>query len=800
MEMRKMNCDRIARFFLIVIVGVCVIPGNVAAQTSANTQKLLKQYCFQCHNTADAEGGVQLEQFEADDAELFEQIYEQVSSKQMPPGDETQPTDEERKQLADHFLNLAKNSSVPETAGLRRLNKREYRNTIQDLLGLDEGVFDPAKFIFEDEVEGFDTEAEALTTSNELLLEYLQAANYSLQQALFSLAPKPPKPDVINVDTRKMTGATGRFESRSKKAYVFRIGRKKIHDRTPNRTIKRPGRYRITVTASAIDKDRYPVPFAPANEPPILAIGATSSDRSSTSEVDRFDKTFPLKYDKEQTFQVERRIDKGFHPYLTFVNGPIKPMVQIRAGLRKKTLTKKDTAGPFVGPGIRVTQFKIEGPFYDVWPPKSVRTTLGRDSIPDFNDSKARLFVLGRFAKRAFRRRVAREEMKLWEKYLDARHGENSDWGEAIIETMTAMLASPDFLYLREDEGKLNPYQLASRLSYFFWSTMPDEELFSLATSGKLTEPGVLKKQIMRLFEDERSQRFSDSFVNQWLSLKTLGTMPPDSKRFRFYNGDLESAMLAETRQFFGHVLQENRSVREFIDSDYTFLNKRLADLYNIPFNERGKNGGGKSNEGDKEKLVLSKLPRNSGRGGILGQASMLTLTSNGVETSPVERGVWVLEHFLGNPPPPPPKEVPALVPDQNGAESVRQLLEKHRSDSACMTCHRQIDPLGFALEAYDPVGRLRTKYSKRQKVSTNGRYNGQAFDDLGGLKKILAKDLRPFARNLIVRIAEYAKGRKLVAADYGTVESILDSTEKKNFRLRDIVFQIAFSDLMTHR
>ncbi len=797
MKLQKMNYARVAKLLLLFIVGMLAATSDVRAQDTVKTQKLLKKYCFQCHNASEAEGDVRLDQFAADDFDLSERIYQQISSKQMPPGDESQPTAKERKQLAGYFLNLAKKSSVPETAALRRLNKREYRNTVRDLLGLDDGIFDPAKFIYKDEVEGFDTEAESLVTSNELLLEYLKAADFSLQQALFTLTPKQPKPDVINVDTRKMTGAAGRFITRGRDAFVFRIGQSKIHAAGPSRLIDRPGRYRITVTASAIDKDRYPIPFAPGDKAPILGIGTMSGDRLAASETDPHKETFTLKYDKEQTFQVERQIDKGFHPYLSFVNGAKKPIVLIRAGLRRKKLTKKDAAGPYVGPGIRVTQFKIEGPFYDVWPPKSVQTTLDSSSIPDFNNAKARLYLLGRFAKRAFRRNVSREEMDLWVKYLKTRRAASGNWKNAVIETMTAMMASPDFLYLREDEGELDAFQLANRLSYFYWSTMPDKQLFSLAESGKLTDPEVLKQQVERMIGDKRSERFSDSFVDQWLALDTLGTMPPDKKLFKEYSGALESAMRSETRQFFRHVFQENRSVEDFIDSDYTFLNSKLAGLYQVPFKDRGKADKGMDS---KSQLVFTKLPRSSRRGGILGHASILTLTSNGVETSPVERGVWVLEHFMGTPPPSPPEEVPALVPDQNGAQSVRQLLEKHRSDTACMTCHRRIDPIGFALESYDPIGRFRAKYSKRQKVSTEGRFNGQKFDNVTGLKQILSKDVRPFARNLIVRIAEYAKGRKLVAADYPTVEAILTATEKKNFRLKDIVYQIATSDLMTRK
>ena len=246
--------------------------------------------------------------------------------------------------------------------------------------------------------------------------------------------------------------------------------------------------------------------------------------------------------------------------------------------------------------------------------------------------------------------------------------------------------------------------------------------------------------------------------------------------------------MLEETRRFFRHVLHENRSVRDFIDSDYSFINRGLANLYGVPYPGTG------------NQFVQVTFPAKAKRGGLLGHGSILTLTANGVETSPVERGVWVLADFLGTPPPPPPKEVPAITPDLNGAETVRDLLEKHRSDKACMECHRRMDPLGFALEAYDPIGRLRTRYSKTQSVSTRGNYLGQSFADVGELKEILADDIRPFARNLIVRIAEYAKGRTLIAADYATVEAILASTEANDFKLKDILYGVALSDLMTNR
>ena len=792
MKPRRINTVSDVRFVPYVVVYLIVGVSALHAQDTTSTRPLLNKYCVRCHSNNDQQGDVRLDQLPQDDYDLFGRIYEQLSSHQMPPDDGQQPSSEERKRMAEVFLNLTKHSRVPNTAGLRRLNKREYSNTVRDLLGLRDGIFDPGKFIYKDKVsEGFDTEAQSLVTSSESVLEYLQSAQLSLRQALFTLQPQRPDSTVVRVNMSKMTGASRRYESKSPKAYVFRVGNAKI--RAGNLPpLNMPGRYRITVTASAIDKNHYLVPFVPVNAPPILAIGSAPRHRSSVAEFDRLEERFPLKYGEEQTFQVERWMDRGFYTYLRFANGSSKPITQIRANLRRRKITKADANGPFRGPGIRVTQFKIEGPYFDQWPPESVCTTIGSSTIPDLGDSTARLYLLGRFATRTFRRRVTREEMDLWFKYLDTRYAAKRDWREALIETMTAMMASPDFLYLPENEGVLNAFQLANRLSYFLWSTMPDAELFSLAKTGKLTDPQILQQQVVRMIQDPRSNQFSNSFANQWLALDTLGTMPPDSKLFRFYNQSLEAAMLQETRQYFQYVVQENRSVRDFVNSDYSFLNRRLAELYRVPFESDNQSVDGK--------LVLTKLPSGSRRGGILSHGSVLTLTSNGVETSPVTRGVWVLAHFMGTPPPPPPKEVPALVPDLNGAQTVRQMLEKHRSDVACMKCHQRMDPLGFALEAYDPVGRFRTKYSKRQKVSTKGRFMGQDFDDIDGLKQILVRDLRPFARNLIVRIAEYAKGRKLVASDYPTVETILTAAEKQDFKLKFILYQVAISELTTRK
>lgn len=765
----------------------------VAADDLATHQSFFTKYCVQCHGANKQKADLRFDNIAAVDATIWQDVYEQLASQAMPPDNKPQPTSTERRSVLSYVLELARKTSPVTSTGFRRLNKREYGHTVRDLLGLRQGTFDPGEYIYDDEVdEGFDTAAESLVISNELLLEYMEAAEKSLRQAMFSANRKRPTPRVIEVNLQKMTGTSRRYINNHRDYAITRSGGKaQLYDGQPSRTMTTPGRYTITVTASGVDRDRYPVRFTPAKGPLIMGFGIEQNSRASVSTTGVRLKTLELKDNVEQTFTFDTWIDKGHFPYFSFVNGSSKPITQVRSNIRRRKLKPSAMHEPYVGPGIKISQLTIEGPFHDEWPPESIRTTYDAKEMPDLAHADDRAQLVLRFARRTFRRSVEAEEVSPYLNFLDAQYATNRDWHESIIKTFAAMMASVDFLYIREEPGELASYQLANRLSYFFWSTMPDDELFALAQSGELTKPSVLGRQVSRLLGDPRSERFSHSFADQWLSLDKLGSMPPDAKgEFReYYRQNLERAMLGETHRFFRHVLHENRSVRDFIDSDYSFVNKGLADLYRVPF--EGKHAA------DFQRVSF---PSNAKRGGLLGHGSILTLSANGVETSPIERGVWVLANLLGTPPPPPPKEVPALTPDLNGAVTVREMLEKHRSDPACMKCHRRMDPLGFALEAYDPIGRLRTKYSRQQPVSTHGNYLGKEFADVVELKRILSSDIRPFARNLIIRIAEYAKGRKLVAADYATVQQLVDESAMSGFKFNDMVQNIATSDLMTNR
>ena len=795
------------RFYYHQFIPVLVTFTLAHAEDYQSIQPFFESHCIQCHGEEKQKGKVRLDDISGIDAGLWKDVFEVLASEEMPPDDEPQPSEIERQKVLDFVLAYAQSDVGAGTTGFRRLNKREYGNTVRDLLGLGNGVYDPGDSIYEDEVgKSFDTEAEALVISNELLLEYLEAAKTSLRLALFSPETQQPESRVIDVATQRMKGGSGRYVTFNAEHAILRVGgNAKIFDGGADKVMKSPGRYKITVTASSVDRDYYPVRFQPEEGPLELGIGVIAEKEESVTSGGSLLQTFELEEGGEQTFAFETWIDKDHYPYLAFLNASGKPITQIRSNIRQRKLPAS-AMSEYRGPGIRITQYRIEGPFNDDWPPKAYQVTYDLATIPDLENPSERADTVMRFAKRAFRRSVSQDEIAAYLEYWDEQYETTNDWHESTIRTFAAMMASLDFLYLTSDtipsqegsvgeptgsgEGaRLDTYSLANRLSYLFWSTMPDRELFELAESRDILKPEVLAEQVERLLSDPRSLRFSHSFADQWLSLDILGTMPPDGKgEFReYYRDNLEASMREETRQFFHHIRQENLSVRDFLDSDYAFLNEGLAKLYDVP------------HEGS-EQVVKVSLPEGSIRGGLLGQGGILALTSNGVETSPIVRGHWILDELLGTPPPPAPKEVPALVPDLNGVDTVRELLERHRSDASCVECHRQMDPLGMALEAFDPIGRFRTDYSETQEVTTHGTYLGRDFKDVRDLKEILLTQLRPFSRNLTIKLAEYGKGRKLGLSDFAEIEKIVEESATNDYRLRDLLIRVATSELMTKR
>ncbi|MEC9091356.1 MAG: DUF1592 domain-containing protein [Planctomycetota bacterium] len=362
---------------------------------------------------------------------------------------------------------------------------------------------------------------------------------------------------------------------------------------------------------------------------------------------------------------------------------------------------------------------------------------------------------------------------------------------QALRVAYTAILCSPDFLYLQEKSGPLDGYQIASRLSYFLWSSMPDDQLFDLARSGKLTDPAEIQKQVQRMLADPRSSAFAHHFTERWLRLDKLAESPPElNGPFRIYwDRRMEPQIVAQTVAYFSDILRRNAPITEFIDSDYTFLNESIADVFY----------GRKDIRGDSLQKVTLNDPR---RGGILVQPSVMTATANGVDTSPVVRGVWILENVLGITPPSPPPDVEPLAPDLRNAKTIRDQLAVHREQESCNRCHRKIDPLGFAFENFDPIGRWRERYPRGGKpVDPSATLaNGQAIPNIVDFKKMMLSRESEVVRGLTQKLLSYASGRLLEPSDRGEVQRIVDAMDKRGNRLRDLVELVTQSKIFLNK
>jgi hypothetical protein len=416
--------------------------------------------------------------------------------------------------------------------------------------------------------------------------------------------------------------------------------------------------------------------------------------------------------------------------------------------------------------------------------------------------------LLRGFIKRAYRRPVEEPEVQLFLGLFKNKYEQGSGFGKSMLAAYTAVLSSPGFLFFNESPGRLNDYALASRLSYFLWNSEPDETLRALAERGELHRPEVLRAQTERLLNDKNSRRFVEAFTDYWLDLRKIDDTSPSSTLYNDYELDdpLKLAAVEETQLFVEELLRADLPARNIVDSDFTFLNERLAELYGVP--------GVKGAE-----LRRVKLPKDSLRGGLMTQASVLKVTANGTTTSPVLRGHWITERILGIETPPPPPKTPTIEPDIRGATTIRQQLEKHRADPTCASCHTRMDPPGFALESFDVMGGWRDRYRATKEGATNapgygmdgqrfGFYyalpvdcagalpDGQSFRDVRELKRELLEDPTPIARNLVRQLAVYATGAPVRFSDREAIEKILEHTKGKDYGVRSIVRELVQSEL----
>jgi hypothetical protein len=404
--------------------------------------------------------------------------------------------------------------------------------------------------------------------------------------------------------------------------------------------------------------------------------------------------------------------------------------------------------------------------------------------------------VLKSFMRRAFRRNVTADDVAPFVAIVEAKLANGYTFEPAIRAALKGVLIAPDFLFLRERPGRLDDFALACRLSCFLWSTMPDDELLALAERGTLSDPDTLRRQVERMLRHEKAAAFTENFVGQWLGLREIDATEPSHLLYWDFDDMLKASMIRETELFFKEVLDNDLSLTNFVSSDFTMLNGRLAKHYGIP----GVDGW------EFRKVTL---PPGSHRGGVLTMASVLKVTANGTTTSPVLRGAWVLDRILGTPPPRPPADVPAVEPDTRGTTTIREQLTRHRQSATCAACHARIDPPGFALENFDVLGGWRDNYRSSgngQAVVIDGRRmpylkgpkveagdvtpDGQRFRDIDEFKQLLLKDKDQLARALTVKLLTYATGGAASTADKPEVEAIVEKVRDKNYGFRTLVHE----------
>lgn len=760
----------------------------------------VKQHCVSCHNPQKPKADLNLAAF-TDAASVlksrkkWQQVIETVKAGEMPPPEKPRPTvadiDAFVATVEGIFDHADRNTKPdPGRVTMRRLNRAEYNRTIRDLIGVD---FNPADDFPSDDVgHGFDNIGDVLTLSPVLMERYLGAAENVLDRAIFTTLPKP----VSRYQSAQYTEPASakvpmkdKFRAITVKGDGVQTG--PVH--TPF-NVPADGEYLIRTQVYAETTGKEPVKIAilvmcDKDAPGI----ATDKDIETLVGPAAGLKPFVIL----KTLDVSARDPKKSHYF--------EVKVPANLGLRRVAVALVKPPKDEPDPTLYVHHLGLEGPF-DTRPASQRRLLKCDPSKPQAEQTRE---VMGRFASKAYRRPATTEEVERLAKIVDSAIARGEKWEAACQLGFTAALVSPKFLFRVElddrpdspDAHPIDEFHLASRLSYFLWSSMPDDELFELAEKKQLS--ANLPVQVKRMLKDPKATALVENFVMQWLQLQPLSKVQPDTKRFPSFNEQLRIAMKKETELFFGELVREDRSVLDILDADFTYLNRRLAQHYGIQ-DTAGNTAATKPRKPNGKPFPEEGFVRvplaGTGRGGLLMQASVLTVTSNPTRTSPVKRGKWVLEQLLGTPPPSPPPDVPELEKDGKplSAGTLRQRMEEHRKNVACANCHAKMDPLGFGLENFDAVGAFRAKDPDANwaPIDPSGVLpDGKKFAGPDELKQILLGKKDLFVRCLAERMLTFAIGRGLESADKRHVDRIVELTAKDGYKFSALVAAVASSD-----
>ncbi len=731
---------------------------------------LVGKYCAKCHGLDEKNAGIDFPKYTAetkvvDDRKTWTKVLDMLRSGEMPPEDEPQPSRQEREALVkwlDESLNRV-DCELPQDPGrvtVRRLNRAEYDNTIRDLVGVDLRL--AADFPSDDVGEGFDNIGDVLSISPLLFERYMDAAEKIAESAIVAFDPSKAqrqikqKSDLRGIGAAKL-GEYGVYNMFSAGGVVADFD------------FPRKGEYLLRAEAGADQAG------------PAIAKMQFSLDNKPVGEVQ-----VKARPDDMEAYEIRLTLDKGKRSLAAaFTNDYYQPNAP----------NPKDRGDR----NLYVRSLEVVGPLdvdANAVPASHQRIVIAKPG-DDKNAKQAATEVLRKFMRRAFRRPVTDADVEPYAGLVEIATQQGDTYERGIQVAVSAVLVSPQFLFRIErdpdpkdptESHALNDFELASRLSYFIWSSMPDDELLSLAEQGKLNDDKVLVAQAKRMLKDPKSCALVDNFAAQWLNLRNLDLMAPDPAQFAVFNDELRADMRRETEMFFEAVMRDDRSILDFISGDFTFVNERLASHYGMP-NVKGE-------EFRRVALV------NGRRAGILTHASILTLTSNPTRTSPVKRGKWIMENILGTPPPEPPADVPELedVQKANPNATLREQLEIHRKDVRCSVCHVKMDPLGLAFENFDAIGRWREKDGKLD-INASGKLpSGETFDGPMELVQILNRRDQEFSRALAEKMLTFALGRGLQYFDRCTVDDIIEALQQNEFRFSTLVTEIAQSEPFRNR
>ncbi len=723
--------------------------------TSQILDNTLQQYCVVCHNETLRTADFSLEGVTASElsrhASALEKVLRRLASGEMPPTGMPRPSESARFELVSwleaRLDEHASDNPNPGSPAIHRLNRAEYSNAIRDLLGID---LDHSEDLpADDSGYGFDNIGDVLTVSPLHIEKYISAARRASRLAVGTLTPKPIV-ERYAPQAGTQNEAIDGLPQNERGGILFKHVFPFYAD------------YTITIRVRGRRMPHMPSPQLDV--------------RVDGERIKLIDSAFSNLEAQQGTrlYEIPLTIEAGEHEIAAgFLNEYLIPETSSEGDLNSAFNYSVDYAligGPYATTrvGIKESQERI---------------FICRPADVDQEEDCARK-ILSNLARRGYRGPVTAEDINPLIGLFSEGRKDGGSFEHGIEMALSGLLVSPRFLYRSPalPEGgnvneiyELSDIDLASRLSFFLWSSIPDEELLLIAEEGNLKKPEILSAQIDRMLTDPKARALVDNFGGQWLHLRNVQDWTPDPERYDYFDNSLRYAFQQETELFIANMIKEDRSILDLIDADYTFVNERLAEYYGID----GVEGG-----------YFRRVPLiGTGRGGLLGQGSILMVTSYPTRTSPVLRGKWVLENLLGSPPPPPPPDVPALDDSAEiSAGSLREALEQHRANAACAVCHDRLDPLGFALESFDAVGRKRVTEHGLEVDDTGSLPDGTVVDGIDGLRNVLMMRKDEFVETFAEKLLTYAIGRGLEPSDRSTLREIRRTVEASDYRFSALV------------